>query len=349
MPTFTNVATLTYRGLVASSNPVTGELRSVLAVSVAAAGDSYLPGGDVTYAIGLVNTGGTPLSGLTVTDDLGAPAAGGAPAPLSYVPDSARLFADGLPQPVPAVTAGPPLVFSGLAVPAGGNAVLVYRARVNQYAPPAAGGSITSTVSVTGAGLSSVPTATETVEAAERPILSVVKSLSPTSVTANSRVTYTFVIQNAGNTAAEATEAAVLSDVFDPILADLSVTFDGAPWSAPAHYASRALRLRRGHRRVFDRAGPAHRARRHRRAGRRRQLDHPPRPQHARRERHRLTARLPFPAAWLTPQTAWPAPPPAPAGRQTGRAAPQMGAARPVTVSLRIGRLPRLTPRSLSG
>ena len=83
MPTFTNVATLTYRGLVASSNPVTGELRSVLAVSVAAAGDSYLPGGDVTYAIGLVNTGGTPLSGLTVTDDLGAPAAGGAPAPLA--------------------------------------------------------------------------------------------------------------------------------------------------------------------------------------------------------------------------------------------------------------------------
>lgn len=237
MPTFTNVAKLTYRGLVASSNPVTGELRSVLAVSVAAAGDSYLPGGDVTYAIGLVNTDGTPLSGLTVTDDLGAPAAGGAPAPLSYVPDSARLFADGLPQPAPAVTAGPPLVFSGLAVPAGGSAVLVYRARVNQYAPPAAGGSITSTVSVTGAGLSSVPTVTETVEAAERPILSVVKSLSPTSVTANSRVTYTFVIQNAGNTAAEATEAAVLSDVFDPILADLSVTFDGAPWSAPAHYA----------------------------------------------------------------------------------------------------------------
>ena len=138
---------------------------------------------------------------------------------------------------MPAATAGPPLVFSGLAVPAGGSAVLVYRARVNQYAPPAAGGSITNTISVTGAGLSSVPTATETVEAAERPILSVVKSLSPTSVTANSRVTYTFVIQNAGNTAAEATEAAVLSDVFDPILADLSVTFDGAPWSAPAHYA----------------------------------------------------------------------------------------------------------------
>lgn len=50
------------------------------------------------------------------------------------------------------------------------------------------------------------------------------------------RLTYTFVIQNTGNTPAVPATEALVTDTFDPILRDLTVTFNGASWSAPANY-----------------------------------------------------------------------------------------------------------------
>ena len=52
----------------------------------------------------------------------------------------------------------------------------------------------------------------------------------------NDRVTYTFVIQNNGNEAVVATDNASISDLFDPILSALSVTFDGTPWTEGVEY-----------------------------------------------------------------------------------------------------------------
>jgi uncharacterized repeat protein (TIGR01451 family) len=52
----------------------------------------------------------------------------------------------------------------------------------------------------------------------------------------NDRVTYTFVIQNTGNQAVVATDNASITDLFDPILTNLTVTFDGAPWTEGVQY-----------------------------------------------------------------------------------------------------------------
>jgi hypothetical protein len=52
----------------------------------------------------------------------------------------------------------------------------------------------------------------------------------------NDRVTYTFVIQNLGNQEVVATDNAVISDRFDPIISALSVTFNGAPWTDGVEY-----------------------------------------------------------------------------------------------------------------
>ena len=52
----------------------------------------------------------------------------------------------------------------------------------------------------------------------------------------NDRVTYTFVIQNSGNQAVVATDNATITDTFDPILTDLTVTFNGAPWTEGTQY-----------------------------------------------------------------------------------------------------------------
>ena len=242
MAIFSNQATLTYNGNTTNSNIAYGEILDVLAATKTAIEGIYTPGELVTYAVTLRNTGGIALNGVTVTDDLGGYVFEGATVyPLTYENGSVTVFVNGVPQAAPAVTAGPPLVVSGLNIPAGGDLVLVYQARANQFANPAAGGTIVNTVAVTGDGISSPITATETVTAASAPELTISKSISPTQVVDNDRVTYTFVIQNTGNEAVLATDNAAITDTFDPILTDLVVTYDGAAWTEGVQYTYDAV------------------------------------------------------------------------------------------------------------
>ena len=237
MAIFSNQATLTYNGGSTNSNIAYGEILDVLTATKTAIEGTYTPGELVTYVVTLRNTGGTALTGVTVTDDLGGYVfEGNTVYPLTYEDGSATVFVNGVPQAAPAVTAGPPLVVSGLNIPAGGDLVLVYQARANQFADPAADGTIVNTVTVTGDGITTPITATETVTAASAPELTVSKSISPTQVVDNDRVTYTFVIQNTGNEAVVATDNAVITDTFDPILTDLVVTYDGATWTEGVQY-----------------------------------------------------------------------------------------------------------------
>ena len=237
MAIFSNQATLTYNGSSTNSNIAYGEILDVLVATKTAVEGSYAPGQIVTYVVTLRNTGNGALTGLTVTDDLGGYDFSGTTVyPLTYETGSAALFTNGVPQAAPAVTAGPPLVFSGISVPAGGDTVLVYQAQANAYADPAAGGTIVNTVTVTGDGLSAPITAQETVAVGTQPMLTISKSITPAQVVDNDRVTYTFVIQNSGNQAVVATDNASITDTFDPILTALAVTFDGATWTEGVQY-----------------------------------------------------------------------------------------------------------------
>ena len=237
MAIFSNQATLTYNGATTNSNIAYGEILDVLAATKTAVEGTYTPGNLVTYVVTLRNTGNTALNGLTVTDDLGGyPFNGGIVYPLTYEAGSAALFINGVPQAAPGVSAGPPLVISGINIPAGGDAVLVYQARANAYAAPAEGGTIINTATVTGDGLSAPVVATETVTVDVAPLLTISKSINPAQVVDNDRVTYTFVIQNSGNQAVVATDNAAITDTFDPILTALAVTFDGAAWTQGTQY-----------------------------------------------------------------------------------------------------------------
>ena len=237
MAIFTNQATLTYNGSSTNSNIAYGELLEVLAATKTAVEGSYMPGELVTYVVTLRNTGNAPLTGLVVTDNLGGYDFNGTTVyPLTYEDGSVVLFANGVPQAAPTVVAGPPLVFSGITVPAGGDTVIVYQAQANAYANPAVGGTVENTVTVTGDGLSTPITATETVNADAGAMLSISKSITPAQVVDNDRVTYTFVIQNSGNQAVVATDDAAITDTFDPILTALTVTFNGVPWAQGVQY-----------------------------------------------------------------------------------------------------------------
>ncbi len=237
MAIFSNQATLTYGGNTTNSNIAFGEILDVVAAAKTAIEGVYAPGQLVTYVVTLRNTGNAALTNLTITDDLGAyEFAGNTRYPLTYEAGSAAFFVDGVPQAAPAVTAGPPLVITGINLPSGSDGVLVYQARANEFADPAVGGTIVNTVTVTGNGINEPITATETVDAATEAELTISKSITPTQVVDNDRVTYTFVIQNTGNEAVVATDNAAITDTFDPILTDLVVTFNGAAWTEGVQY-----------------------------------------------------------------------------------------------------------------
>ena len=237
MATFQNFATLTYNGGVLTSNTVTGELLETLSASKTAVLASYGAGEDVTYVISLLNSGAQPLTNLTVTDDLGGyDFAGGVVYPLEYSDGSLKYYVNGVLQAAPVVSAGAPLVISGINVPAGGNAIIVYEARVTEYAPLASASSIVNTATVTGGGLTTPVVATETVNARVGASLAISKTLEPAVVTENGQITYTFVIENYGNTEAVATDNVVLSDTFDPILDPITVSYNGTVWTEGVNY-----------------------------------------------------------------------------------------------------------------
>ncbi len=237
MAIFSNQATLTVGGVATNSNIAYGEILEALAVTKTAVEASYAPGSAVTYVVSLRNTGATPLTGLTVTDNLGAYTLNGATVyPLTLLEDNVQLFIAGIPQAAPNITAGPPLQVTDITIPANTDAILVYQARVNEFANPAVGSTINNTVTVTGGGLTAPVTATESIGVAAAPQLSIEKSISPAQVVDNDRVTYTFVIRNTGNQAITADDGAVITDTFLPILTDLDVSFNGVPWTEGVEY-----------------------------------------------------------------------------------------------------------------
>lgn len=236
MATFTNQAQLSYNNTVTNSNIAVGEILEVLTVTKTAVVDEYTQNDTVTYVVQLVNSGETALTGLTVTDDLGAYTFDALNlVPLTYVANSVKYFSNGVLQPAPVTTAGPPLVISGITVPANGNATIVYEAQVNEYAPLSAGAQVENQVTVSGGGITAV-TATEVITVASGAILSINKTVSPVPVTENGRLTYTFTIQNTGNEEVVATDNAFITDTFDPILSDLVVTFNGTAWAETTNY-----------------------------------------------------------------------------------------------------------------
>ena len=88
---------------------------------------------------------------------------------------------------------------------------------------------------ISGGGVTPI-TVTETVTPESGARLTVAKSMCPTTITENSRLTYTFVIQNTGNTPALVTDDVAITDTFNPILTDLLVAWNGVTWTEGVEY-----------------------------------------------------------------------------------------------------------------
>lgn len=236
MAAFTNTATLTYNNQTRNSNVVTGEILEVLTATKNVIGANYRVDDTLTYVVTVVNSGATAITGLTLSDDLGAYTFGtGTLTPLDYVEDSLRYYTNGTLATTPTVTAGPPLAVAGISVPAGGDATIIYQAKVNEFAPLTNESSIKNTATVTGGA--QTLTAEATIAVSADPELTITKTLCPQTVVEDGQITYTFVIQNTGNTAAVAADNVTVTDTFTPILKNIAVTLDGTALATPADYS----------------------------------------------------------------------------------------------------------------
>lgn len=231
MATFTNQAQLKYNDTVISSNIAVGEITEALSVAKSSLTGTYTAGDDITYVISLKNTGLTNITGITLTDDLGAYDYDGAALyPLTYNDGSAAAYLNGIQQPAPAaVSTGTSLVISGLSVPAGGSLLVIYEATPNAYAPVQAGGTITNTVNAASPDITSAVTADTTVTAESSAVLSVIKTIDPVPVAENGTLTYTITVQNAGNEEVMPTDNAVITDTLDPAITGLTASLNGTP------------------------------------------------------------------------------------------------------------------------
>ena len=236
MAQFTNQAQLTYRDTVTNSNVAYGEIVDALSMTKTALTSTYSANDTITYVISIINSGTTQISGLTLTDNLGAYVYDTLNlTPLNYTQGSLKYYVGGALQPTPQVTVADNLVVNGITVPANESAILVYETTVNEYAPLDETGTITNIATLTGTAITAV-TAEETVTANNAPNLSITKSISPVPVSENSTVTYTFLIQNTGNAPVVVTDNAFITDTFNPILTNVTATFNGTAWTQGVDY-----------------------------------------------------------------------------------------------------------------
>lgn len=227
--TITNQANLSYQyngqSGAAVSNLASATLTEPLSVEKNALEQSYQQDGTLTYVVGIVNSGPNALTNLRIQDDLGAytPATTRV-TPLTPV-GAAQLYINGAYSGsfVPDVT-DTGVSYTILSLPAGANAVLVYKVRANGYAPLATGSVLTNTVTLSADGLTSPVTATHSVDIDDYARVSILKSMIPATAVDGSTMTYRFTLNNAGN--AEATDI-VLSDRFDPAPSAITVYING--------------------------------------------------------------------------------------------------------------------------
>lgn len=234
--TFTNQATLSYNGGNSILSTVAvGAIEGVLSVAKNATTENYSVGDTVTYVVSITNNGDTAAD-LTVTDNLGAyDFNSGSVQPLTYVERSVQYYSDGVLQTAPSVTTTDGLEISGITVPANGNALIIYSATVNEYAPRNTDSTIENTVTVAGTNYCDV-IATDTITASSVAQPAIIKTVSPVPVAENGELTYTFQLQNTGNTAITTADNAVISDTFNPPLSNISVTLNGEALTANSDY-----------------------------------------------------------------------------------------------------------------
>ncbi len=218
------------------SNVATTTLQGPLAIEKTSVGGDYNGQGELAYVISFTNTTNAPLTGVVLNDNLGSYTVPGSTlvvTPLDFV-GPAALYVNG----VFVNNLQPQLGQSGITfnvgtLQSGDNALVVYRASVNEYAPLAPASTITNTAVVTADGITETSSATNVVNIGPYADVSIIKTMTPDPVQSGDALTYSFSLYNYGNTAAT---NVVLTDVLSPAPVISSVSVNGTALS-PGEYS----------------------------------------------------------------------------------------------------------------
>ena len=231
MPTIENFATVRYTSggvpVTTVSNIAQIDLASSVTFNKRTVGNAYSEGDLVTYIMTVSNTSSNPLNTVSITDNLGTfTYQTGELTPLTYV-GPAILLVDGQDASANLTTDSSvpsQLVFTIPALAAGATANIIYTARVNEFAPLELDSTIVNDATLTTDSDCADGNATATVTVAPAADVSIFKQMSPNPVVCGDTVTYTIRLYNYGNIAAENVQ---LTDVFDPIPANITVSRNG--------------------------------------------------------------------------------------------------------------------------
>ena len=230
MATFFNQATLIFEGAQTLSNITEGAVNSTLTITKAALSLDYERNSLVSYLITITNPTGSTREGVIVNDNLGTFSLGDELiTPLDYVDGSAILLTDGVSAPLGATATEGTLTFDPISIAANSSVNIIFTARVNELAPLDVGSTIENTASTECIDEG----ATAEVGVRSFTSLTIAKAVCPMNVSCGERISYTFIIQNTGNT--PASDGLIVSDTFTPQLTDLIVTLDGEPFPATSY------------------------------------------------------------------------------------------------------------------
>ncbi len=238
MATFTNQATLSYGENTINSNITVGEIVYDISISKSTTASCYSFGDEITFVVSVVNNSSESSACLSVTDDLGGYTFDYTTLiPLSYIDGSVLYYINGVLQASPTVTLTDVVTFDNLSLSADASAMLIYSVKVNEFAPLESASTITATSTAVDCTSALEVSADVSISVCEVADLLISKCLSPTTVSENEVITYTFTIQNTGNVDADAALGAILTDTFLPILSDISVYNDGTAWTSGVEYS----------------------------------------------------------------------------------------------------------------
>lgn len=228
----TNRATVNYNSgsatAVAYSNTTSTVLNGRLSIIKTSLSSAYRIGEELTYIVTVTNNGNDVARNVNVIDDLGTFNENQNDiTPLDYV-GMAQLFINGKFSSLLDATVGnDSVIFEIESIPARGNAQIIYRTRVNEFACFSIGATVTNTACAEfDCSCPCEETACDsfTVTVDEYADLRVTKTACPNPVACGERLGYTIDIYNYGNTDAD---EIIITDVFDPALEDISVALNG--------------------------------------------------------------------------------------------------------------------------